>query len=236
MSTKIAVIAILLILVGGTFFNKHFISKGLRIHESSSSAKSNSSTTPTTFIPTPKPVSTPATPNSENSNVYVTFETIYYPVSGSTESEIKSQLKQFGPVDQYGRKGDSYTDWYLKWNYPKLLSEGRCTRGPVTVSLEVKYTLPKLETLPINSTDLKTKWEKYSQNLAIHEEKHKDFAVEKANELLAKLNRVESFANCNKLDSVTNSIGEGILSEIRDYDKQYDLETDHGATQGARFP
>lgn len=245
MSAKIAVVIVLLLLFGGIVYNQRFIRQNIKTQEASSSASLNPSVIPTTQ-PSSTPVPIVNTPpkkpsnalitNTETGKVNVSIETIYYSINGSSENEIKSQLNQLGPEDQYGRRGDAYTAWYLKWNYPRLLSEGRCTTGPVTVSLEVKYTLPKLESLLNISSDLKTKWEKFTQNLVIHEEGHKNFAVEQANELLKQLNKVGAFEDCSQLDLAANTIGERVLNTIRDHDKQYDQETDHGATQGARFP
>jgi Bacterial protein of unknown function (DUF922) len=64
--------------------------------------------------------------------------------------------------------------------------------------------------------------------LATHEKGHIDFVVATAPSVLEALHA----STCGKANSDANVV----LDRIRPHDIDYDAATDHGATQGARFP
>ncbi len=152
---------------------------------------------------------------------------VYYDISGSTEDQLRDQLNTFGPVGYDGHKGDATTQWHITWQWPGR-ANGSCRLSEAVVSHQITVILPKWNPPPSASSKLIAKWETYLLALAEHEAGHVSLVI-------ANLQRVEETikgATCE----TANAAGEARLSEIRKADVDYDTVTDHGATQGARFP
>ncbi len=152
---------------------------------------------------------------------------VYYDIVGATETQLRDQLNAFGPVGYDGYKADSTTRWYIAWQWPTN-PDGSCRLSKVAVSHKITVIFPRWNPPQGASGKLIAKWEKYLSALAEHEIGHVSLVV-------AKLQRVKEAlgsATCK----TANRVGEAVLSEIRKADIDYDTVTNHGATQGARFP
>jgi predicted secreted Zn-dependent protease len=152
---------------------------------------------------------------------------VYYDISGSTENELRDQLDVLGPVGYDGYKGDSTTRWYLTWHWPTN-QDGSCQIDQTILSYEITVILPRWKQTEGASARLVAKWEQYTAALIEHEKGHVDLVVFNA----PKVAEVIKGAQCE----MANAVGEMILAEIRKQEVQYDATTNHGATQGARFP
>ena len=75
---------------------------------------------------------------------------------------------------------------------------------------------------------LAAEWARYSRSLARHEQGHVDYAVARYPAVVRAIKR----ASCG----TANAAAQAQLTLIRKHDAAYDLATQHGATQGARFP
>ena len=149
----------------------------------------------------------------------------YYDVTGSTATAVRAQMYQLGPVD-HGQHEDAYTAWYINWRWPP--GPGGCDLADVTVSDTITVTFPRWTPPAAASQALVADWVRYTHALATHEEGHVDFVVAT---LPAVKQAIES-ATCATADAAGNAV----LDRIRQHDLAYDAATDHGATQGARFP
>src|SRR5512147_233784 len=107
----------------------------------------------------------------------------YYEVCGCCEVDLKGELKQKCITWKDGRKYDALTSWKVKWDYGYNRLGQTCSADGFTVTLNVRYLLPKWAKPADPPRELVEKWESYTKNLLAHESGHRDRAVEAAAEL-----------------------------------------------------
>lgn len=146
----------------------------------------------------------------------------FYDITGATEQELRAQMSAFGPNGY-----EAYTKWYVRWNWP-----GRgtldCDLRDATVSYDIAVTFPRWYPTVDATPELIAKWNRCISALSVHERNHVDNVVAQVPLAEAAIQR----ATCGAAEAAAQAA----LEPIRQFDIQYDLNTDHGATQGARFP
>jgi predicted secreted Zn-dependent protease len=145
-----------------------------------------------------------------------------YDVGGSTESEIRAQLSARSPGGY-----DSYTKWYVRWNWPGQ-GTANCRVQDVEVSYEITVTFPRWTPPDQAAPELVTKWNGYLYALALHENGHINHVVAHVPAVVAAIKG----STCLSAEAAAQAV----LQQMRAYDSQYDDTTNHGRTQGARFP
>lgn len=166
----------------------------------------------------------------------VNIETEYYSVEGDTAAEIRRSLNRNSPIRYNGKNFDGLTNWYVKWRFWWEKSENSCQIDRVTTTVDIKYTMPRLENADSIDPSLQNKWNSYITALQNHEDEHKNIAVETAEEIEKAIANIEAADNCEELEDKANSLGHSIIEEYKEVQKQYDRDTRHGATEGAKFP
>ena len=152
---------------------------------------------------------------------------IYYNISGSTETELRDQLNALGPVGPDGYHGDALTIWYIRWKWDGYGSE-ECDLRTASATYDIKVTMPRWTPPQDASPALIEKWNAYLLALAHHEKGHVDNVIANLPVLINTLRR----ATC----STAEAKAQEVLAGMRQNDINFDASTDHGATQGARFP
>ncbi len=145
-----------------------------------------------------------------------------YDVSGSTESEIRAQLDAYRPNDH-----DAYTQWSISWDWPGRGSAA-CRLAEAEVSYDIIVTFPRWTPTVDAAPELVAKWNGYLHALALHENPHIDNVVAHFPAIVAAING----STCLAAEAAARMV----LQQMRQFDSQYDHDTDHGRTQGARFP
>jgi predicted secreted Zn-dependent protease len=151
----------------------------------------------------------------------------YYDVGGATAAEVRARLDARAPASPDGFRGDAFTRWQYRWNWPGYGSAG-CQLGNAVVTLQVVVSFPRWTHPKAASAALAAAWARYSRALARHEKGHVDYAVARYPAVVRAIKR----ASCTTADAAVQAQ----LSLIRKHDVAYDAATRHGATQGARFP
>jgi len=164
--------------------------------------------------------------------VTLTVDRVYYDVVGASADELRAQLDSRGPT---GRQ-DAYTDWWVQWRYDYVQTASGCSVRSLSVNVDVTITFPHWTSPGDVSTELEGQWRAYLAALAVHEDGHKRIALEAANEIATALSSLLAYPSCAKLERDADATGERILERYRQQEQSYDRETEHGATQGARFP
>jgi predicted secreted Zn-dependent protease len=145
-----------------------------------------------------------------------------YDISGSTAPELRTQLNAYGP-----NGFDAYTKWYVRWDWPGR-GTAQCRLQEATVAYEVTVTFPRWTPTADATPELVAKWNGYLHALALHESEHVDNVVSRFPAVVAAIKG----STCLSAEAAAQAV----LQQIRQFDSQYDRDTDHGRTQGARFP
>lgn len=151
----------------------------------------------------------------------------YYTIYGDTQEKLRAQLDFKAPVGFDGYRGDATTYWYISWNWPGY-GRSNCQLERARVSLDVSVTFPRWKPPPSAPPELIEKWNRYVLALAQHEANH----VKNVVTLAPKVNDAIQAATCQTAEAAAQQV----LNEIRHGDAQYDARTNHGETEGARFP
>ena len=171
----------------------------------------------------------PATKSSDGHPLPTLFPVIIphatvqpYEVSGSTAPEIRTQLTAYGPGGN-----DAYTKWVVHWNWPGQ-GTAICRLQEAEVAYEITVTFPRWTPTEQATPALVSKWNGYLYTLVLHESGHVTNVVSHIPALMAAIKG----STCLSAEGAAQAV----LQQIRQFDSQYDDQTDHGRTQGARFP
>lgn len=174
---------------------------------------------------------------AKSSNPEIATIALYYPITGSTAPELRSQMNRLGPIDPAtGSRFDAYTRWSVRWYYHYQNQDSRCQFTSAEVKTTVTITLPQWNPPPQASTHLRDRWQAYINALALHENGHQQHGVKASAEILQALWQTPPTASCQDLQRAANQAAEKIIQKYNQEDISYDRRTKHGATQGAIFP
>jgi predicted secreted Zn-dependent protease len=152
---------------------------------------------------------------------------IYYDVGGTTAAQVRARLNARAPASPDGCRCDAFTRWTYRWNWPGYGSAS-CRLSAAVVSLRVSVSFPRWTHPKTASPALAAAWARYVRALARHEQGHVDYAVARYPVVVRAIKQ----ATCRTADDAAQAQ----LARIRKHDVAYDTATQHGATQGARFP
>ncbi|HEX5101320.1 MAG TPA: DUF922 domain-containing protein [Polyangiaceae bacterium] len=148
-----------------------------------------------------------------------------YTVTGSTANQIRQSINQNRGMDY-----DAYTSWYVGWQYDD------CDGNGLVVTANVTYQYPEWTPPASDATELSESWDTYMDALFCHEYGHAKNGLDCANDVFTALSAIDAGGDCSKLLADAEAEFQAIIDEYNARDIQYDADTDHGATMGARFP
>ena len=156
-------------------------------------------------------------------------EITYYDIVGTTEAELRAQMTALGPLDPYdnNKPVDAYVAWYIYWNWDGY-GTADCDLDTAQVWYELYLTMPNWTPPADAAPELVTKWEEYIRALEEHEVGHLDNVINNYETVLTAIQA----AACDTADAAAVAA----LDPLYEFDAAYDVETNHGATQGAVFP
>jgi predicted secreted Zn-dependent protease len=173
------------------------------------------------FAASAAPAATPTSPRVAHATMH------YYAVGGVTEAQIRARLNANAPASPDGFEGDAYTSWRYHWQWPGYGSS-TCDLSRAVVTLAVDVYFPRWTHPRAASAAVAAAWNRYARALALHESGHAGFARARYPFVVRAIKR----ATCRSADAAAQAQ----LRLIRAHDLAYDARTNHGATQGARFP
>jgi predicted secreted Zn-dependent protease len=160
----------------------------------------------------------------------------YYQITGSTATQLRQQMNQLGPVWSSGKRFDAITRWHVRWSYRYAVQNNRCQLTTSRVHVDITITMPQWTPPPQAATSLIKQWRRYSTALQTHEYGHRDHGLAAARDAAYALQVFPGYPNCQYLDLAINTRMMQIIEQYGEKDREYDQRTQHGATQGARFP
>lgn len=163
------------------------------------------------------------------------WTTNYYSITGHTLPELRQSIRQARPwKDRLDM--DGYTEWRVSWHFSVTPTADGCQCSSFITQGTVVITLPRW-IVPTNAPATTVGiWTNYFAALRSHEVGHGQMAVAAAAELNRRAREQSSGADCESLRRALKQLGETVLAEYRQRDKDYDARTRHGATQGAILP
>lgn len=152
---------------------------------------------------------------------------VYYAVGGTTANQVRARIDKRRPAAPDGSHFDAYTHWEYRWNWPGY-GRSSCSLSQARVTVKITVSFPRWTKPAGADPTLAADWARYSKALARHEQGHVDYAF---NRLPAVVRAIKN-SSCANADKAATAQ----LNAIRKHDVSYDASTQHGATQGARFP
>lgn len=166
----------------------------------------------------------------------VTEKYEYYEIRGASEKELRSQMCRNGCALYDGEKYDSVTTWRWKLNYGYDRAPQACAVDSFRVALEIEYRYPKWVRGDDAAQPLIDKWDGYMKHLIMHENGHRNLAVDAAAELSRIVAQLPPARSCAELDREVRTLSHERMEKLNADEKDYDETTGHGKAQGAVFP
>ncbi len=150
-----------------------------------------------------------------------------YVVTGKTEDEVRADInaKRNGNYDATAK-------WWIRWNFWYRTSPGQCAIARIATTLELTFVEPKLIT---SEPSVQKSFDDYMVKLRTHEQGHADIAREVARRIDAAIPPLTA-PTCDELGKNANALAHSLIREGNTQQEDYDARTNHGATQGARWP
>jgi predicted secreted Zn-dependent protease len=167
--------------------------------------------------------------------VKLTVSTNFYTVSGVTREELRQHMAALGPRGADGKRRDASADCKMTWDYAYQSANGAFYISSSTVSLDIKFTLPRAFAPKALSAPMASEWNRFITALMVHEAGHSNIAAVGAQKLSRTLAERRTFSTRNQLADFAQNEGQKCLTEMRNQDLVYDQRTEHGLTQGARL-
>jgi predicted secreted Zn-dependent protease len=134
-------------------------------------------------------------------------------------------------IHRDGRIFYGYTEWHVNWRlWWTNESGGACKMTKVLTHVDATTTLPKL----VNGTPSQLNQLYALQSaLRVHELGHYALAKITATQIESEIGAMPEMEDCAALMKAANDLGQRTLNDYRFKEEQYDVDTQHGRTQGA---
>ncbi len=167
----------------------------------------------------------------------VTETVEYYNVSGADARAVRASLNRNGPISGTdGKRYDAVARWNVAWRDQHNIANGRCAITSASTEVEATITFPRLQTDAATPEALKASFADYADKLMLHEKGHVQNAIDIAKRIETGIRELPPEATCALLAAAANKLGHALIKEANQADIDYDARTQHGRTQGVKFP
>ena len=144
---------------------------------------------------------------------------------------LAATINDASPFRPDGQVFHSATAWYLDWQVKPLpTSDGRCKVGDVRVALHGQMVLPRL----LGGSEAQQRhFDAYLVRLREHELGHYEIGREAARQLEKSFYALSPARSCSELQAQAREEGARMLPKYEAMGDAYDVQTQHGRTQGA---
>lgn len=168
-----------------------------------------------------------------SSDSAVQWKTNYYAVTGATPREIRASISQSRPW-KTSYSWDGFTTWKVTWRFQTAQEPDGCRLVSFRPEAVIATTLPRWNPPSDVKTEVKQSWQRFFVALSQHEAGHARFAYGAVEEMRRKMAGLPVMA-CDELKRTINDTASKIMEDFRRRERDYDKQTQHGATQGARL-
>lgn len=156
-----------------------------------------------------------------------------YSVFATPGQPLREALDAATPIREGGRRFHGYTRWNVRWSFRWLRdAAGDCRITQVTTRLATRVQLPELRTA---TAAQRAVFDRYLRALSRHEQGHVQLGRDAAHAIDQGIAQLPAASDCATLERRANARGRQLLAEHVAREKDYDLSTAHGASQGARL-
>lgn len=168
---------------------------------------------------------------SLNAKVNISENYNWYIINVENSNNLAKELNRVSPIGNKNNNFHGYTEYNINFdiNFTPI-NLFQCKVDKLDINLEFIYTMPKLKS---NNKQTINKFNKYYKNLYIHENGHKLLTEKNVKNVEYKILNLLKPMDCNILSNLINKELKNLYSNIKSDNKNYDLKTDHGKTQGA---
>ena len=160
----------------------------------------------------------------------------WYSVTGTDSKSMWQSISANGPKGDDGKVFAGRTDWNLGYRYQTRILDGRCRVTAVTTRLAVVMHMPRWQDQGRAPAELRTRWQRYLAALREHEDGHRANGVAATAEVQTRVGALPPRPDCGGFDEQARAVANAVVAEYVERDREYDRRTEHGLTQGARFP
>lgn len=186
----------------------------------------------------PADTSSSARTTAPSSELHVNRTETFYDVTGRSERALLRDLTRRGPrvgaERRFGRTAWT-ARWEIAYHEPAPGSDAPCRMRRADVYLDVQVTLPRWNAPAEAPAALRRNWSSFTDALAFHEREHRESIVSAGRRVVRALEGLKA-PSCAALEEQAHTEAQAIVEEARAYNRRFDERTDHGRTQGARWP
>ncbi len=154
-----------------------------------------------------------------------------YEVRHKPGQSLFSAISAASPFREGGRVFHGNTDWHVSWQYWwNERPDGVCVFTSVQTKVAGTITLPVLSSA---DRSIQNQFNQYVAALRVHEMGHYKFGTDAAREIDRRMIALPPMLSCSRLESEANRLGQQILEDYQARERAYDVNTQHGKTQGA---
>ncbi len=154
--------------------------------------------------------------------VFVTTDTKYYDVKGSTLEELDAQVAALGPRGFIAETVPSY-----HWNYTYRAENGSCRIDRVRVDTRITFTYPRWNN-PDAAPVVTLEWGKRVARLEQHETAHEGIVRRTGQEIYDAITGIPPAPSCGDLEKEIEARAQAGIAKEREANEEFDRATDHG--------
>ncbi|WP_462158281.1 DUF922 domain-containing protein [Pseudoalteromonas sp. GB56] len=160
----------------------------------------------------------------------VTEKTSSYPVIADSVTDLKAALDAASPAKKDDKVVHANTAYEIDYQF-RFSSRSRvCEVNKVTTTLDLQYTLPKLDS---QNDEVKKVWSKWFPNLAQYQHQKGELVRAAAQSLDDQLSHMPEVGKCQKLKSQADELAAKVKNELATQLRLLDQKTEFGRTEHA---
>ncbi|HLF71552.1 MAG TPA: DUF922 domain-containing protein [Dehalococcoidia bacterium] len=140
--------------------------------------------------------------------------TRYYSVYGDATEAIFSYIRDHGPTDAMGRRGNGLTsvEWSYEWQ--RTSSRSSCSVASMRITIDLVVLLPRHEEQNSLSAPTATNWKRFVDGVTKHEQTHVDIYVSGAERLKGEMEAIGPKPTCDELEKAVTGTWDSEQSTI----------------------
>ncbi len=161
-----------------------------------------------------------------------------YQIKGWNQSDLRKAMNAKGPINaNTGKRFDARTDWKLGWEYKyNKNSKNQFKLSSHSIQVTATIHFPEWANMKTGNPQTRRLWLVYIHNLKRHEMGHVELAQRAGKVLSDRLSQLGTFDSRLEIEEAIKKKAEEVTRIHQALHEDYDRRTNHGKSEGARFP